>query len=276
MNMLRHVWRKRLGIPFERQPAQYQIEWNKECISELLPACRKHNTCLFTNIASFYRDELKETIETLKDQPQTAVEILCPLIAANKAMKLTAHCVTHNRECSIVPCGRHIAGTSCKPWSRKGAGLGAQDREILFTLAWLGLRVAVEDTEVLSENVLTQVHGHASSSRAAALTSDEPCAVPDAGLGNLLIRLLSPMYHMEKVALSPYMIGAPFNREREFVKMVHKKKAAGVVSPLSRFCKRFFRCCQWSWRSAKSKCEFMFFLFVVCHCHYHYQLLLLF
>lgn len=54
---------------------------------------------------------------------------------------------------------------------------------------------------------------------------------------------------MEKVVLSPYMIGAPIHRDREFVKLVHKQKAAGVVSPLSRFCKRFFRLCQWSWKS---------------------------
>ena len=105
----------------------------------------------------------------------------------------------------------------------------------------------LENTEITSENVLTP--GSGSSSSTAAVTSDEPAEVMDCGLGSLLLRLLGPLYHMEKVVLSPYMVGDPFNREREFIKMVHKKKAAAVISPLSRFCKRFFRMCQWSWKS---------------------------
>lgn len=170
MNMLRAKWCEKFGIPFERQPVKYQIEWNKECIAELLPSCKAHDTCLFTNIASFYRTELKETIDQLINQPSMAVEVLCPLIAENKAMKLTSYCITHDRECSIVPCRRHIAGASCKPWSRKGSGLGAEDPEILFTLAWLGLQVALQNTEILSENVLSPGEGGA----AATVLSSQP------------------------------------------------------------------------------------------------------
>lgn len=245
MNMLRHAWCKKLDIPFVRQPVDYQIEWNKDCIAELLPDCKLHDTCLFTNIASFYRDELKDTIDHLVQHPHMAVEVLAPLIAERKAMKTHAWCVTHGKECQVRPCRRHIAGTSCKPWSRKGSGLGSEDPEILFTLAWVGMRVSLEDAEILSENVKS-----IGSSVTTLAESSKPREVNDVGLGNLFLRLLGPLYHMETIVLSPYMIGDPFNRDREFVKMVHKQKVTMVVSPLSRFCKRFFRICQWSWKSA--------------------------
>ena len=241
MNQLRLAWCKKLGIPFQRQPVSYQIEWNKDCISEFLPLSKKHGTCLFTNIAAFYRDELQETIHHLFEHPAMAVEVLAPLISSNKAMKLSAWCETHGKVCTLQSCKRHIAGTSCKPWSRKGANMGAADPEIIFTLAWIGLRVALEDFEVLSENV--------KSSGACISASDEPQHVQDAGLGNLLLRFLSPYYFMETILLNPGLIGDPFSRDREFVKMVHKRKALSVVSPMSRFCKRFFRMCQWSWKS---------------------------
>lgn len=240
-NMLRQAWSARLGVPFQRQPMTFMIEWNQQCINELLPMAQKHGICLFTNVASFYSDELKPTIDDLMQNPSMAVEVLAPVLSANKAMKLSAFCATHGKECTIHSSARHIAGTSCKPWSRKGANMGQADPEMLFTLAWIGLMIALQCGEIISENVKTQ--GSSSS------CSDNPASVQDAGLGNLLLRFLSPFYFMERVVLSPKMLGDPFQREREFVKMVHRMKAPEVISPLSRFCKRFFRICQWSWKS---------------------------
>lgn len=246
MNMLKHAWCEKLGLTYKPTSLSYMVEWNQHCVNELLPFAQKENICLFTNIAAFFRDELKPTINELMTSPAMAVEILAPLISSNQAMKLTAYCKTHDKECTLCPTRRHIAGTSCRPWSRKGAGLGAADPEIIFTLAWLGLRIALGDCEILSENVKSQGSG---SGPTSAISNDQPRAVNDCGLGSLLLRFLGPFYYMETIMLSPLMLGDPFNREREFVKMIHKEKATEVVSPLSRFCKRFFRICQWSWKS---------------------------
>eukprot|EP00435_Cladocopium_sp_Y103_P053912 s125_g17.t1 len=244
MNMLKQAWCEKLGLQFKPAPLTYMVEWNQHCINELLPMAQKDSTCLFVNIAAFFRDELKDTINFLLENPAMAVEILGPIISARQAMKLSAYCKTHDRECTIGPTDRHLAGTSCRPWSRKGVGMGAADPEIVFTLAWIGLRVHLADTEVLSENVKSQGSGGGPTSQ------EEPRPVQECGLGSLLLRFLGPYYYMETIMLSPLMLGDPFNREREFVKMVHKEKAAAVVSPMSRFCKRFFRMCQWSWKSS--------------------------
>ena len=253
MQCLRKALANIAGVDVPRQEMLYQIEWNKECQSELLLLAKRHGTCLFPNIALFYRDELQGTIQACLQRPQMAVEVLGPLIATGKAMKLEAHCLTHNRCCSLKPSRRHVAGTSCKPWSKKGSGLGAADPEIVYTLAWVGLRLALQDDEVLSENV--------TSPGGSASTSDGK-PVADAGLGSLLLRFLSPLYFMETTILDPALIGEPFSRQREFVKMRHREKCLQQVSPISRFQKRFFKVCEWSWKSAVEKSVYYIFYFL--------------
>eukprot|EP00435_Cladocopium_sp_Y103_P029761 s1306_g7.t1 len=242
MQVLRKAIAELTGASIPRQKILYQIEWNKDCQSELLPMAKKHGTCLFANIALFYRDELRPTIEQCLKKPQMTVEVLGPLISSKKAMKLEAPCLTHGKVCSLQHSRRHMAGTSCKLWSRKGLGLGCCDPEIVFTLAWVGLRVMIEDDEVVSENV---------QSPGSNAPGDDAIdqGVVNAGLGSLLLRFLAPMYFMETTMLDPSMIGEPFSRQREFVKMRHKGKCIAQCSPVSRFQKRFFRACQWSWKS---------------------------
>ncbi|CAE7573803.1 unnamed protein product [Symbiodinium sp. CCMP2592] len=194
VNCLRQAWSKKTGLELPPIAASYQIEWNKDCISELLPHARLHGTCLFKNIAMFYRPELTETVQ-------------------------------------------------------KGSGLGACDPEIVYTLAWVGLRLMLEDAEIISENVKTPGGAGLSSFARDGGQPVPSAAVTDAGLGNLLLRFLSPMYHLETTILDPSMLGDPFSREREFVKMYHKVKVLSRLSPISRFQKRFYRICAWSWKS---------------------------
>ena len=240
MQILRKSLADLTGIDIPRQRFLYQVEWNQECQQELLGLAVEHDCCLFPNIASFYRDELQSTVDACLKNPAMTVEVLGPLISEKKAMKLDAPCLTHGKNCTMKHSKRHVAGTSCKPWSVKGSGLAAADPEIVFTMAWLGLRIMLEDDEVLSENV---------KSPSSTSTSSGDSSVVDAGLGNLLLRFLSPLYHMETTVLDPSMIGDPFSRQREFVKMRHKVKCVCQLSPMSAFNKRFFRLCQWSWKS---------------------------
>ena len=268
MQCLRRALSDLTGQDVPKQKVHHQIEWNKDCQSELVPLAKLEGTCVFPNIATFFRNELESTVEACLQKPAMAVEVLGPLISERKAMKLDAHCLTHNRVCSLRHSKRHVAGTSCKPWSKKGSGLGAADPEIVFTLAWIGLVLMLEDDEVLSENVRSQ--GGAGAGAGVSSSASRP--VVDAGLGNLLLRFLSPMYHLETTVLDPSMIGEPFSREREFVKMRHKAKCLSTCSPISQFQKRFFRMCQWSWKSALAAFALVrfgqvWFLVFACFCY---------
>eukprot|EP00435_Cladocopium_sp_Y103_P054892 s649_g18.t1 len=203
-------------------------------------------TCLFQNIQHFFRDEMQETVQMLLSKPHLAVEILGPLIASKKCMKNEAYCLTHKRICAIKPAKRHIAGTSCRPYSRKGSGLSQMDPETIYTLAWIGQRVELQEPIVASENVKTA--GGPTFAHVAKLDGDKPLSVHDAGLGNLIIRFLAEYYWMEATVLDPSLLGFPFSREREFIIMRHKVKCLPQISPLSRFQRRFFRACSWSWK----------------------------
>ena len=119
-------------------------------------------------------------------------------------------------------------------------------------MAWIGLRLMLEESEVLSENVRSAgglgMTAFAGSSASSSTSLEQP-GVNDAGLGNLLLRFLAPIYHMDTTILDPTMLGDPFSREREFVKMRHRVKVLSQLSPITRFQKRFYRACCWSWES---------------------------
>ncbi|CAE7587716.1 unnamed protein product [Symbiodinium sp. CCMP2592] len=242
---IREVFSRRTGVELGPARVLHQVEWNEHCVKELLPLARKHDTCIFRNIRQFFRKDLQQNIHDLLTQPQMAVEILGPLLAAGKAMQLCGDCVTHGKQCRLRPASRHIAGTSCRPFSRKGSGLLTADPEILFTLAWIGLRLELQETEIISENVRS--HGSSSLAKAATCLDSQSSTVPDAGLGHLLIRFLGDKYWMERAVLDPCLLGFPVAREREFIVCHHKVKCLATLSPVSRFQKRFYRACAWSW-----------------------------
>ena len=246
MHNLRHSWGKLAHGDFGKQRVLSQVEWNEACCQELLPMAIKNDTCLYQNIQHFFRDEMQETVQMLLSKPHLAVEILGPLIASKKCMKKEAYCLTHKRTCAIKPAKRHVAGTSCRPYSKKGSGLSQMDPETIFTLAWIGLRVELQEPIIVSENVKTT--GGPTFAHVAKLDGDKPLSVHDAGLGNLIIRFLAEYYWMEATILDPSFLGFPFSREREFIIMRHKVKCLPQISPLSRFQRRFFRACSWSWK----------------------------
>ena len=246
MHSVRQAWGRRMGKSLTPARVLHQIEWNQACIDELLPMARKHNVCLFKNIRQFFRDELQSTVDDLINRPQFAVEILGALLTRQRAMRLDGQCLTHGGCCRLTAARRHVAGTSCKPFSKKGAGMSVGDPEIIFTLAWIGLRLELQEPEIISENVRSA--GAASlTSFAADCDSADASVVPDSGLGHLLIRFLGDLYWLERTVLDPCMLGFPFSREREFIKGYHKVKCLPHISPLSRFQKRFYRACAWSW-----------------------------
>ena len=250
INSLRSAFSKKSGKQLGLVPVHHQIEWNPQCVGELLPRSKRENSCIFRNIKQFFRPDIQQRIEEMLRQPQMCVEILGPLLASGKAMMLEGDCITHAKRCRLTCARRHVAGTSCRPFSKKGSGLLNADPEILFTLAWIGLRLELQEPEILSENVrsigASTLSSYADSNEAT--WKPELAAVPDAGLGHLLVRFLGSKYFIERTVLDPCLLGYPVGREREFLKLIHRVKCLPAISPVSRFQRRFYRACSWSWK----------------------------
>ena len=65
---------------------------------------------------------------------------------------------------------------------------------------------------------------------------------------HLLHRFLGVIYHVDITKLDPLLLGEPYSREREFIRLRHKVKVLMELSPVSEFQKRFYRACSWSWK----------------------------
>lgn len=147
----RQALSRRLGkkIPYPR--LLHMIEWDTACQGELLITAKETGSCLFSDIGSFFRPELHETIKSLRDNPAMCVEILGPLLASGRLMKSSAFCLAHQRMCCLKTASRHRAGTSCTPYSKRGVGLGLKDECTLHTMAWIGLRLLLQEPDITQE-----------------------------------------------------------------------------------------------------------------------------
>ncbi len=165
------------------------IEWDRECIEELKLLAAEHDACIHTNIAEFFKPELKEVIEQLRLRPSLALEVLGPIVKAGNAVRGCARCVVHStgknmfKMCHLKVAKRHVAGTSCTAHSSQGNQLGALDETILYFLAWCGLRIHLQEADVTQENV-----------------SGFPT-------GPLLVRMLGHLYFIEACDLDPTEFG---------------------------------------------------------------------
>ncbi len=126
------------------------------------------------------------------------------------------------KNCSLKSCRRHTAGTSCKPFSRRGAGLTTGDRDIIYTLAWIGLRRELQEADITQENVIS---------------------FPISLINNLL----GDLYHCDAITLDSTNFGLPCARERQYIRLRHKHKILSELSPINMFAKRFFRAVKFHW-----------------------------
>jgi site-specific DNA-cytosine methylase len=85
----------------------------------------------------------------------------------------------------------HIAGTPCTAWSDMGLLDGENAISTAYFLVWIGLRLLCEEPIVIQENVV--------------------------GFPKWLIADLLPMYFVEWIVLSPYSLGWPIERQRQWL-----------------------------------------------------------
>ncbi|CAE7569950.1 unnamed protein product [Symbiodinium sp. CCMP2592] len=224
------VMRYRLGLRLGREVKcnnhnlSHAIEWSPDAQAEcLLSARHEGGGCVFGNIADFFRSELKDSvIPQLLAKPAMTLEVLQPLLRTNRLVQTSAHCLVHGRTCCLKTCNRHIAGTSCRPFSKRGSGLGCNDQEIVYFMAWLGLRMLLQEPDVTQENVVG--------------------FPPD-----VIEQAVSSIYYMEVCELDAVQFGCACARRRQFIRLRHKEKVLGEISPLARFSTRFFRAVKYHW-----------------------------
>lgn len=224
-NVLRFRLGERLGreIKNDQGKLQHMIEWNKHCQEECLLAAKLENSCLFGDICQFYREELRQTlIPQLQQKPNTAIQALTPLILSGRAVTTVGQCLHHQRKCPLRTCTRHVAGTSCKPFSKRGTQLGTNDSDMIPTLAWFALRRSLQEPDICQENV------------------------PDFPVG-LAQSLLGDLYWIDVIKLNPGVYGTPTARPRQFIRMRHRVKILSEMSPVSRFALRFQRITNFHW-----------------------------
>ncbi|OLP73512.1 hypothetical protein AK812_SmicGene47227, partial [Symbiodinium microadriaticum] len=223
------VMRYRLGLRLGREikcnhhSISHAIEWNPDAQAECLLSAQHEGGCVFGNIADFFRSELKiSVIPQLLEKPAMALDVLQPLLRTNRLVQTSAPCLAHGRTCCLKTCNRHIAGTSCRPFSKRGAGLGCHDHEIIYFMAWLGLRLVLQEADVTQENVV---------------------GFPV----DIIEQAVSSIYHIEVCELDAVQFGCACARRRQFIRLRHKHKVLEVISPLSRFATRFFRAVKFHW-----------------------------
>ena len=160
------------------------VEWDKECQKELKLYVDElqQDTCIFGDIAGFFRPELVEIVRELEKKPSFAVEVLAPALCGRAAMKRKAFCVRHQRMCFMEYSQEHTAGSSCTAHSRQGKKLSLGDKNVVHCLAWCGMRLEIQEASITLENV-----------------QDFP--------SELLFRLLAPVYQIQYELLDPRSYG---------------------------------------------------------------------
>lgn len=207
-----------------------QVEWDPEGQAELLILGAEDDACLYGDIANFFRPDIRKDVHALQENPAHALEIMAPVIASGNAMTRFAPCLRHKRLCGMQCARRHVAGTSCTAFSAIGARQAASDGTVIYFLAWVGLRLLMQEAEIVQENVKA---------------FDE----------SLIGRFLSHLYFIDCVVLDPTQFGWASARERKWTKLRHRGKIVGQVSPLARFSMRFYRACKMSWKSQNCRLQ---------------------
>ena len=99
--MIHHKLEEKLGIKIAKPRLTHVVEWNSSCQKEImamLDAEGDESCCIFSDICSFFRDELTVKgglIDQLKRAPALAIDTLAPLLEAGKLVKLSAFCLRH-------------------------------------------------------------------------------------------------------------------------------------------------------------------------------------
>ena len=117
----------------------------------------------------------------------------------------------------------HCAGTSCTAFASIGKQLGIRDATVLPFMAWICLRIILQEPVILHEN----------STRFPL---------------ELLQRFLGHLYWIDSSNIEASDYGAPVRRERKITRLYHKQKTVMSGVLFSTFNRRFQRVCNMTYR----------------------------
>ena len=134
-------------LKVEVPPPQHHsaVEYNASCQQELRhgPSNPLH---LFADVNDFWKPAVKETLEKIQaDGLPLNRNTLLPLIQSGKAVKRTAFCQVHQRECELEGCREGWMGFPCVSWSPQGQQSKDNGLDFMAFAAFAALTLEVED-----------------------------------------------------------------------------------------------------------------------------------
>ena len=155
LQQLHSALEQRLGRTLCKPTFAYAIEWDTHAQRELDVLLTESDGCLYGDIGQFFDPVIQPTIEQLKHRPDVALEALTPIVQAGGAVTNRGKCLRHppERKCKLPYTDRHAAGTSCVAFSAVGAQRGLGDISVIFLLAWIALRLMIQEAVIKQENV---------------------------------------------------------------------------------------------------------------------------
>ncbi|CAK0872721.1 unnamed protein product [Prorocentrum cordatum] len=206
---------------------EYAVEIDHEKKAELRLSPHAPR-CMFSDYEDFWKVEIKSTINRLKSEGQKVnLNSILPLILSDRAVNAKAKCSKCNKDCIMEYVDIHVAGVSCKPFSKFGKreALESDDHMSAFG-AWAGTVRYTKPKVVVFEN----------SDRFREQT---------------LITLFGDMYAIECLKLGGPFFGWAGKRDRIYAVMVNKEFVTGVVFSMKNVLPLFHRVL---------KCTFLEFL----------------
>ena len=104
---------------------------------------------------NFFVPFLQPIVGTLEKTPGKAWAILKPSILAVRAVVAEAFCLRHKQRCKVATAHCHVAGKCCHDHSDFGQQRGVQGKGAAVLLSCLGLRLLLQEAEVMQEHVKT-------------------------------------------------------------------------------------------------------------------------
>ena len=150
------------------------------------------DTCVFADVAAFFTPQVKEVVAELYKKPSFAVEVLAPLICNRQAVSRRAWCVRHKQNCYYKTAHKHTAGSSCTAHSKQGKQRSLADKNVIHLLAWIAMRLEVQEAEIDLENV-------------------------ESFPTSMLDRFLGALYYIEAQVLDPRLFGFLFLSAQVFL-----------------------------------------------------------
>ena len=122
----------------------------------------------------------------------------------------------HVVQYEATPADLHIAGTPCTDYSPRGAMRGLDGPTTGFLFCWLAMRILLDDTYVLQENVVSFIT-------------------------SILSEVLGRKYHVDHIVIDAKCLGWPISRRRKYTILRHKLKCGAMSQPLNDFARIFLQ-----------------------------------